>query len=41
MVYNALAGIAVGQALGMKEEEMIKGIESLVPLAGRNHLIQT
>ena len=41
MVYNALAGIAVGQALGMKEEEMIKGIESLTPLAGRNHLIQT
>ena len=41
MVYNALAGIAVGYALGMTDDEIKKGIESLVPLAGRNHLIET
>lgn len=41
MVYNALAGIAVGSAMGLTEEEMIRGIESLVPIAGRNNLIRT
>lgn len=41
MVYNALAGIAVGYALGMTDAEIKKGIEALVPLAGRNHLIET
>ena len=41
MVYNALAGIAVGYALGMTDDEIKKGIEALVPLAGRNHLIET
>lgn len=41
MVHNALAGIAVGYALGMNDEEIKAGIESLKPLAGRNHLIET
>ena len=41
MVYNALAGIAVGYALGMTDAEIKEGIEALVPLAGRNHLIET
>lgn len=31
MVYNALAGIAVGTALGMTPDEIIRGIEALVP----------
>lgn len=39
MVYNALAGIAVGYALGMTDEEIARGIEANVPIAGRNHLI--
>ena len=41
MVYNALAGIAVGYALGMTDEQIKAGIEALVPLAGRNNLIET
>lgn len=41
MVYNALAGTAVGYALGMTDNEIRAGIEALVPLAGRNHLIET
>lgn len=41
MVYNALAGIAAGYALGMSDEEIRAGIEALVPLAGRNNLIKT
>lgn len=41
MVYNALAGTAVGYALNMSDEEIKAGIEALVPLAGRNHLIET
>lgn len=41
MVYNALAGIAAGQALGMTTDEIRQGIEQLVPIAGRNHLIET
>lgn len=41
MVYNALAGIAAGQALGMTADEIRQGIEQLVPIAGRNHLIET
>lgn len=31
MISNALAGVAVGYALGMKDEEIIRGIEKLVP----------
>lgn len=41
MVYNALAGVAVGYAMGLNDEEIKAGIEALVPLAGRNHLIET
>ena len=41
MVHNALAGIAVGYALGMSDAEIKAGIEALIPLAGRNHLIET
>ena len=41
MVYNALAAIAVGRVLGMNDEEIKRGIEALVPLAGRNNLIET
>ena len=41
MVYNALAGTAVGYAFDMADEEIKAGIEALVPLAGRNHLIET
>ena len=41
MVLNALAGIAAGYALGMNDEEIKAGIEALVPLAGRNNLIET
>ena len=39
MVHNALAGIAVGYALGMNDGEIARGIEANVPIAGRNNLI--
>lgn len=41
MVHNALAGIAVGYALGMTDDQIKAGIEALKPLAGRNNLIET
>lgn len=41
MVYNALAGAAAGCALGLTPEEIKSGIEKLVPVAGRNNLIET
>lgn len=41
MVYNALAGTAVGTLLGLTPQEIKEGIESLVPVAGRNHFIRT
>ncbi len=41
MVYNALAGAAAGCALGLTPSEIQAGIESLVPVAGRNNLIET
>ena len=41
MVHNAMAGTAVGRILGLTDEEIRVGIEALVPLAGRNHLIET
>lgn len=41
MVYNALAGAAAGRALGLTKEEIAAGIKSLVPVAGRNNLINT
>lgn len=40
MVWNALAGTAVGYALDMNDEEIARGIESNVPIAGRNNLIE-
>lgn len=40
MIYNALAGIAVGYALGMEDDAIARGIEKLVPIAGRNNLIE-
>lgn len=41
MVMNALAGTAAGSMLGLTLEEIKAGIEALVPLDGRNHLIET
>lgn len=41
MVYNALAGALVGRELGLTSEEIKAGIESLVPVSGRNNLIET
>ena len=40
MIYNALAGVAVGYALGMNNDEIARGIEKLVPIAGRINLIE-
>ncbi len=41
MVYNALAGALVGQQLGLTTAEIKAGIEALVPVSGRNNLIET
>ncbi len=41
MIYNALAGAAVGCAFGLTPAEIKAGIESLVPVSGRNNLIET
>ncbi|MBR5472473.1 MAG: UDP-N-acetylmuramoyl-tripeptide--D-alanyl-D-alanine ligase [Clostridia bacterium] len=41
MVYNALAGALVGQELGLTTDEIKAGIEALVPVSGRNNLIET
>jgi UDP-N-acetylmuramoyl-tripeptide--D-alanyl-D-alanine ligase len=41
MVYNALAATAVAYSLDMADEEIIKGIEALTPIAGRSHIIET
>ena len=41
MVYNALAGTAAGLAYGLTTEEIRKGIESLQPVSGRFHIIET
>lgn len=41
MVLNALAGSAVGLELGLSNEEIQAGIESLVPVSGRNNIIRT
>lgn len=41
MVYNALAGTAVGYTYGLTTAEIKKGIESLKPLSGRFHIIET
>ena len=41
MVYNALAGTAVGLSLGLTTDEIRAGIESLTPVSGRNNRIHT
>lgn len=41
MVYNALAGALVGRELGLSNEEIKAGIETLVPVTGRNNMIET
>lgn len=41
MVSNAMAGMAVGQLMGMTPEEMAAGIESLQAVSGRNNRIET
>ena len=41
MVLNAAAGACVGKILGLTAEEISKGIASVVPVSGRNHLIRT
>lgn len=41
MVMNALAGTAVGLTYGLTLEEIKAGIESLQPLSGRFHIIET
>ncbi len=41
MVYNAMAGALVGLELGLTLGEIKAGIESLVPVSGRNNLIET
>jgi len=40
MVYNALAAAAVGEILGLSAKEIKAGIESLVPVGGRNNIIE-
>ena len=41
MVYNAMAGTAVGLIYGLSLEEIKKGIESFESLSGRFHIIET
>lgn len=41
MVYNALAGALVGRKLALSSTEIRAGIEALVPVSGRNNLIET
>ncbi len=40
-IYNALAAASVADYLGLSEEEIVKGIASVEPTAGRSNLIQT
>jgi len=41
MVYNALASIAVAYSLDMTDEDIIKGLEALKPIAGRSNIIES
>lgn len=41
MVYNALAGALVGHTLGLTADEIAAGIEKLVPVSGRNNMVET
>lgn len=40
MVYNALAATVAGKILGLSNEQIKAGIESLESLSGRNHIIK-
>ena len=40
MLYNALAAVAVGEILGLDVDEIKAGIEGLVPVGGRNNIIE-
>ena len=40
MVYNALAGVCVGAALGLSDKEICQGVANLVSISGRNNLIE-
>ncbi len=39
MVYNALAAACVGRQMGLTPEEIRRGIERILPVSGRNHII--
>ncbi len=41
MVYNALAGLAVGRQFGLSMKEIADGIATLKTISGRNHKIDT
>lgn len=41
MVYNALAATVVGSVMGLTSDEIIKGIENLETIKGRNHIIKS
>ena len=41
MVYNSMAGALVGHELCLTLEEIKDGIETLIPVSGRNNLIKT
>lgn len=41
MVYNAMAGTAVGLALGLTTNEIREGIQALKPLGGRSNVLHT
>lgn len=41
MVYNALAGTAVGCMYGLTLEQIKQGIETLQSVSGRFHIIET
>lgn len=41
MAANAMAAVAVGKALGMTDEEIVRGIESYSTIGGRNNVINT
>lgn len=39
MVYNALAALTVGKIFNLSDEEIRNGIEKLVPVSGRNNIL--
>ena len=40
MVYNALAAACVGSLMGLKEEEIVRGIGDVKPVGGRSHIMR-